>query len=138
MLCYAGANRPLWIIKTESFSEVKPTKAAIAGFTSKNRNLKCMKFIWVRVTNSIFFSDGYADQFGGNEGKKMMTKRFKEILLSNCNFFMNQQKKNIGMAYDTWKGSNEQVEDVLVIGVLIELIYYHTHHHCSLLPFQVS
>ena len=65
------------------------------------------------------FTDGYADQFGGENGKKLMTKKFKEILLSIQHLDMKEQKKYLGNHLEKWKGEHEQVDDVLVIGVRV-------------------
>ncbi|MGZ3920827.1 MAG: histidine kinase, partial [Bacteroidia bacterium] len=61
--------------------------------------------------------DGYADQFGGTNHKKMMTKRFKDILLEISPMTMSQQKEYLANFFEEWKGNNEQVDDILVIGI---------------------
>jgi serine phosphatase RsbU (regulator of sigma subunit) len=63
------------------------------------------------------FSDGYADQFGGTNSKKMMTKRFKDVLLEINKMNMPEQKEYLANFFEEWKGGNEQVDDILVIGV---------------------
>ena len=66
------------------------------------------------------FTDGYADQFGGESGKKMMTKRFKELILECKHLSMQEQEKYFADYFNTWKGpSVEQVDDVLIIGVRV-------------------
>ena len=65
------------------------------------------------------FSDGYADQFGGEKGKKMMTAKFKEKLLSIQNNTMSKQMEMLNNGFQAWKGTNEQVDDVLVIGIRV-------------------
>ena len=62
-------------------------------------------------------SDGYADQVGGERGKKMMTKRFKEKILEFHSFPLNEQYKMFEDFYELWKARFEQIDDVLVIGV---------------------
>ncbi|HRD40034.1 MAG TPA: histidine kinase, partial [Bacteroidia bacterium] len=64
-------------------------------------------------------SDGYADQFGGTDGKKFMTKNFKSLLLNVAGKSMEEQEKQVLRAHYDWKGSYEQVDDILVIGVKI-------------------
>ena len=64
-------------------------------------------------------TDGFADQFGGQNGKKLMTKKFKEYLLSIQHIDIHDQEKHLLAFFNEWKGSYEQVDDVLVIGVKI-------------------
>jgi len=65
------------------------------------------------------FTDGFADQFGGQKGKKMMYKPFKELLISIQDKTMDEQKVILEEHFENWKGSLEQVDDVCVIGVRI-------------------
>ncbi|HRN40977.1 MAG TPA: SpoIIE family protein phosphatase, partial [Vicingus sp.] len=65
------------------------------------------------------FTDGFADQFGGEKGKKFKYKPFQEILKKNALQSMEEQKKILDTVFENWKGDLEQVDDVLVIGVKI-------------------
>ena len=70
--------------------------------------------------DSIYlFSDGYVDQFGGDLGKKFMTKKFRELLLSVQHLSMNEQKEYLLNTLIKWKGKHDQVDDILVIGIKI-------------------
>jgi serine phosphatase RsbU (regulator of sigma subunit) len=62
-------------------------------------------------------SDGYADQFGGENGKKFMTKRFKELILEIQHMSLAEQKQALDNNIMGWMGHHEQIDDVLVIGV---------------------
>ncbi len=66
------------------------------------------------------FSDGFADQFGGPSGKKYKYKTFKKFLLSISQFEPEKQRDMLIAEFDKWKGDNEQLDDVLVIGVRVE------------------
>jgi len=66
------------------------------------------------------FSDGFADQFGGEHGKKYKYKALKELLLQNYQIPMQEQKEIFLQAFENWKGSLEQVDDVCLIGLSIE------------------
>ncbi|HBX53482.1 MAG TPA: hypothetical protein DEH02_20675 [Bacteroidales bacterium] len=118
-LLYTGANRPLWLFMDGKFQEIKPTKAAIAGFTSNDQLFETHEFLLQKKDSFYIFSDGYADQFGGNEGKKLMTKRFKELLFSANSENLSRQKEILENAFNTWMGENEQVDDVLIIGAKV-------------------
>lgn len=65
------------------------------------------------------FTDGYADQFGGDKGKKFFSKKLKELLIENCHLTMPEQKEKLAKIINNWKGNAEQVDDILVIGVRI-------------------
>jgi serine phosphatase RsbU (regulator of sigma subunit) len=71
--------------------------------------------------NTVFylFTDGYADQFGGPNGKKLMSRTFRELLLVNSGLAMPDQKKNLDLTIETWKGNREQVDDILIIGLRV-------------------
>jgi len=63
------------------------------------------------------FSDGYHDQFGGPKGKKFKLAQFKKLLLSIQDQTMNEQKAVLEETMQAWKGSQEQVDDILVMGI---------------------
>ena len=116
---YAGANRPLWVIKKDSNEviEHRATKHAVGGFTADDQEFTLNEFEFEKQDTLYIFSDGYADQFGGDKAKKMMTKRFKDILLMIKDRGMDDQKKYLQDHFEEWKGGNEQVDDILVIGI---------------------
>jgi tetratricopeptide (TPR) repeat protein len=139
-LHYAGANNPLWIIRSahhpdpdasgeESIDaslplimtdyellEIKADKQPIGKyaepkpFTTHTIELKKGDTIYT-------FTDGYADQFGGPKGKKFKYAQLKELLLSIQNKTMEEQSQILNLKFEEWKGNLEQVDDVCVIGV---------------------
>jgi serine phosphatase RsbU (regulator of sigma subunit)/Tfp pilus assembly protein PilF len=64
-------------------------------------------------------TDGFADQFGGEKGKKFMSKNLKELLVKNCHLQMTEQRSILENALNNWIGDLEQVDDVTVIGIRI-------------------
>jgi sigma-B regulation protein RsbU (phosphoserine phosphatase) len=79
---FAGANRPLWIIRNNELESIKPDKISIGGIYTE-RNKSQLYTIEINAKDSLYLcTDGYADQFGGANGKKLMSKLFKEQLLS--------------------------------------------------------
>jgi serine phosphatase RsbU (regulator of sigma subunit)/Flp pilus assembly protein TadD len=115
-LNYSGANRPLWIIRNNELLEFKPNKAAIAGYTDENQKFENHTIKVFKNDSLILFSDGFADQFGGEQKKKFMTKRLKETLISINHLPMEKQEFKLQEIFDTWKGNIEQVDDVMVLG----------------------
>ncbi|MBD3638559.1 MAG: SpoIIE family protein phosphatase [Crocinitomicaceae bacterium] len=115
---YSGANNSIYIISGGELEEMKPDKQPVGHFdhakpfTSKIKMLNKGDLI-------IMFSDGFADQFGGEKGKKLKYKPFKEILLNNHSTSLAQQMKMLNTKFENWMGDFEQVDDVCVIGVRI-------------------
>ena len=118
---YAGANNPLWIIRKDSkeVEEIKADKQPIGKYdapkpyTTHELTLKKGDTIYL-------FSDGFVDQFGGDTGKKFKSPNFKRLLLSFQDLDMDQQKSELEKTFDSWKGYNEQIDDVCVIGYRAE------------------
>jgi len=121
VLHYSAANRPLWLIRNDSteIEEIKATKTAIAGYTDDNQIFEKHTFPLLKGDTFYIFSDGFADQFGGEHGKKLTTKRFKELLLGMQNKPMQEQMQVLDNTFTNWKGSIEQTDDILVIGVRV-------------------
>ncbi len=120
VLHYAGANRALWYIRQNSFHEIKPVKRAIAGDMHATPVAFTTHTLELQTGDCIYLStDGYADQFGGERGKKFMVKRFQELLLQIHSLPMNEQQRTLHNEFNTWKGNLQQVDDVLVMGLKI-------------------
>ncbi|TND02858.1 MAG: protein serine/threonine phosphatase [Bacteroidetes bacterium] len=117
-LSWAGANNPLWYFSSGELHEIKADKQAIGKtdepkpFTTHTLELKTGDWIYL-------FTDGYADQFGGPKGKKLMYKQFKEHILSVFRLPGREQKNALDTAFENWKSKLEQVDDVCVVGIKI-------------------
>ena len=117
-LTYSGANRELLLIRNGELIEYKPTKNAIGGFTDSNTIFK--ETVIDIQPNDLFYmtTDGYADQFGGEKGKKLMTKNFKDFLLQIHTLPMQVQQDELDKKIQSWMGNaHAQVDDILVIGI---------------------
>ena len=135
---YAAAQRPLWILnkmgdekwmlenefKTQStagyqLTEIKGNKFSIGGIQSEKERLFTKHSFELPKGSTIYtFSDGYADQFS-NTGKKLMSSRFKELLLKIQSLSMDEQGVYLNQYIDEFRGSNEQIDDILVIGIRV-------------------
>ncbi|MFI5164423.1 MAG: tetratricopeptide repeat protein [Bacteroidia bacterium] len=117
-LQFAGANNPLWIISKNECKEIKADKQPIGihtqtkAFTNHALDLK-------KGDNIYIFTDGYADQFGGEKGKKFKQKNLQQLLISISDKPLSEQKKIIDDTIENWKGNLEQVDDILVIGIKV-------------------
>lgn len=119
---YAGAMRPLWIASNGVLSEIKGDKFPIGTRPADRQETIAYTTHTVQAgTNDVFyiFTDGYADQFGGTNNKKYSTRRFKELIVKNSAENFAIQENNIKLEHNQWKGLNEQVDDILVIGFRI-------------------
>jgi ligand-binding sensor domain-containing protein/serine phosphatase RsbU (regulator of sigma subunit) len=127
ILEYAGANRPLWIFRKnktggEAFEMIKANKFPIGGMElHENEKRKFTNhFIPVEKGDMIYiFSDGYADQFGGPKGKKFMVGNMQKLVEEIYLKPVEEQKTILSQAFHNWKGTLEQIDDVLVIGFRI-------------------
>jgi serine phosphatase RsbU (regulator of sigma subunit) len=141
---YAGANNPIYIITNSELRlfnsenntiklydnsefriqnskllyEVKPDKMPIAIYTRMDNFSN--KTIQLEKGDLIYmFSDGFADQFGGEKGKKLKYKAFKNLLLTNSSKNMDTQKTNIVNHLTEWQGSYNQIDDITLLGIKI-------------------
>ncbi len=125
ILDYAGANRALWIYRkgaSDKAEIIKPDKNPIGGiehdfevkrqFTNHTVQLQKGDCVYV-------FSDGYADQFGGEKGKKFMVANLQRTFAEITDKPMQEQYEHLRKVFTDWRGSYEQIDDVLVIGVRV-------------------
>jgi serine phosphatase RsbU (regulator of sigma subunit)/HAMP domain-containing protein len=119
-LQYAAAFNPLYIVRDSELVEYKANKFPIGMFIGEKTNFTNHS-VQLRKGDQIFiFSDGYADQFGGPKGKKFMVGNFRKMLTEVAKAEPNEQKQILDNTLVSWQGEQEQVDDVLIIGVKIK------------------
>jgi serine phosphatase RsbU (regulator of sigma subunit) len=119
-LRWSGAYNPLWIIRKDGveIDEVVADKQPIGmyrkpkPFTSHQVKLNAGDTFYI-------FTDGFTDQFGGENKKKFMSKRLKHLLLEVVHLELDHQKESLASKFKEWMGDLEQLDDVCVIGVRI-------------------
>lgn len=117
-LNYAGAFNSLYHINNGSLTEYKADKIPIGAVASSTKKEFTNYSIQLSKGDCIYIStDGYADQFGGPDGKKFMKKQFKELLQNLSGLSMKDQKERLLVEFERWKGGLEQVDDILVMGL---------------------
>jgi len=116
---WAGANNPIWIVRNGELFETKADKQPIGmneyskPFTNFSFNLNSGDTIYI-------FTDGFADQFGGQTGEKKLTKKhFKELILSIQDIPLPQQEASLDKFISEYRKDIEQIDDILVMGVKI-------------------
>jgi len=119
---FSGAFNPLYIVRDNRLIELKSDHFSIGAdigsdsppkiFTNHSFDIQTGDMIYM-------FSDGYADQFGGPEGKKHKYRRFRHLLLNIHQLPLDKQRVIIDENIEEWRGNTEQVDDILVIGIRI-------------------
>jgi ligand-binding sensor domain-containing protein/serine phosphatase RsbU (regulator of sigma subunit) len=116
---FASAMRPLILYKDNELQYVKGTKASIGGDPKEKKKFENVGFQLTKGDIIYMFSDGYPDQFGGPRGKKFKMDRVKNMLADVCNKEMEIQEEHVDETFHKWRGSLQQVDDVLFMGVQI-------------------
>ncbi len=117
-ITWSGANNPLWYIHNNELKVIKANKQPI-GKAETLKPFVSHEIEYLDNTTFYLFTDGFADQFGGEKGKKFMYKQFSDLLLLNNEVSLNQQAIIINDAFEKWKDNIEQVDDVCVMGIKI-------------------
>lgn len=139
-LYFSGANNPLWLVRhnetplnlnnnlsnpnyinidnnTSKLYEVKGDKQPIGLHAIKQHPFTLNELDIEQGDEIYLFTDGYADQFGGEKNKKFMSKKFKHLVSSNNKRSMQEAKDIIESNFINWRGKNAQIDDVCVVGV---------------------
>jgi hypothetical protein len=124
---WAGAYNSLWYLENGKMKEIPADKQPIGKsdnpkpFTTHTFALHSARTIdnSPLPTTLYLFTDGFADQFGGQKGKKYKYKQLQQLIVDNGQLTMGEQKQMLEKEFDIWKGDLEQVDDVLVIGIRV-------------------
>lgn len=116
----AGANNPVWVLKKDgALLEIKGDKQPI-GYSVNTTHDFSLNSMEIETGDIIYqFSDGYADQFGGEKGKKFKYNQLKELILTNKDESLKQQASILKLEFEKWKGNLMQIDDVLVTGIKV-------------------
>lgn len=116
---FAGANNPVWLLRNGVITEFRGNRQAIgqqahaaASFDNHTIDLRPGDALYL-------FTDGYADQFGGPNGKKFKIAHLRQLLTFIGHRPMAEQKQLLEQELDQWRGQHEQVDDILLIGIRI-------------------
>jgi ligand-binding sensor domain-containing protein/serine phosphatase RsbU (regulator of sigma subunit) len=118
LLEYSGAVNPIYLIRDDKITEIVGSRFSVGidntpeeerGFENKQIILQDDDIIYL-------FSDGYADQFGGTDGKKFKYRRFRHLLLTIHKYPLEEQQSLLRDRINRWKGDLDQVDDILIMG----------------------
>lgn len=114
-LQFAGAHNPLYIIRNKELIHLKGDPQPLAIY-ERERAFTLHNFDLIPNDCIYLFTDGYADQFGGFDGKKFMSKNFKDLVLKIYNLPMKMQKLELEKSFKDWRKNMEQMDDLLIMG----------------------
>lgn len=117
-LFIASANRPVYLFLDGVLNEIKPDKKSIGGASTADVVEFTLHSFKIESEIKLYtFSDGYADQFGGVNGKKFKVKNLQELIVANLRKPLNEQLEILGATFENWRGTLEQVDDVSLISI---------------------
>jgi serine phosphatase RsbU (regulator of sigma subunit)/Tfp pilus assembly protein PilF len=118
---FSGASRPAYHFNGTELVQLKGDRFSIGGVKELDSDLRFATQRFNLRAGDIYylFTDGFADQFGGPNGKKLMSKNFFDLVSKGVSKNMTQQEALLNESFLAWKGNLDQVDDVLVVGVKI-------------------
>ena len=120
VLEYAGAHRPLYLLRNEELQIFKGDRKAIGGIPHKKKKEKDFTNYVINVEKDdkiFFFSDGLPDQVGEETRKKYQAKRMRELIMNNTQLSMPEYSNKFVKDFNDYKGNHKQIDDVLLIGI---------------------
>jgi len=135
-LQYAGAYNPCYVVRKnngvpipEDYEKIEEGDNVLIniradrmpiGIYLKEKKSFSNNELQIQKDDKVYiFSDGYADQSGGNDKRKLMSRNFQKLLLSICDQPFEEQRLSLDKAHNDWRGKLEQVDDILVIGIKV-------------------
>ncbi|MBN2518965.1 MAG: PAS domain S-box protein [Bacteroidales bacterium] len=133
---FAGSFNPLYIVSKNIINipkkdlktkiiynsfylyEIKPDRYPV-GITERKEKFNTRAIQLSSGDKFYLFTDGFADQFGGEKNKKFKYNNFKNLIIQIQDHTIKEQKKILSKKFDEWKGENEQIDDLLIVGIEI-------------------
>ncbi len=119
-LQYAGAHRPLYLLRNGELTEYKGDRKAIGGIPNPKKTEEPFTNYTIQYKPGdrvFFFSDGIVDQIGGPIKKKFGTQNIRDIILNHQNTPIHELSDVFANALTDYQGNNKQVDDILLIGI---------------------
>ncbi len=119
-LIFCGANRPIIVFRKSGALEIfRPSKHSVGGDSDTRKEFIEQKIQLSQGDSFYLFTDGFADQFGGPKGKKFKSSRFRDVLTQIATQQIHNQKRELELVFDSWRGQFEQVDDICVVGIRV-------------------
>ena len=116
---FAGAKIELILFNSKGYNRIKGDRVSIGGYTPENYQFASQRIQLAPVDMIYLYTDGYQDQFGGKDNKKIRSTNLIDQLFGIQNEPMDIQKQRLLEYFMSWKGKNEQTDDVLVFGMRV-------------------
>lgn len=116
---FSGANHSLWLIRNNELIQYQGDKMPIGQYSEELKPFTPHNIVLQKNDLIVLCTDGFADQFGGDNGKKLKSKNLKEFLLKGANNSLTQQKTDLISLFTDWKGNHQQVDDVSLIMIKV-------------------
>jgi len=116
---FAGAMNPALILRNGEVIEIAPDKNSIGGNSQPDFLFNTRKINLEKEDNVYLFSDGFADQFGGEKGKKLMFKNFRNLLVEIAPFNPDEKVQKLDAHLHNWQGVHDRTDDILVVGFTV-------------------
>lgn len=123
ILKYAAAKLDLCFIRDNEIHQIKATRYPIGNMGTKRvqeKNFQTHSIEYQKGDVFYLYTDGFPDQFGGEENRKFMSRRFREFLLEYHYLSAAEQEEKLQAALEMWRGNLKQTDDILVVGVRVE------------------
>lgn len=116
---YAGARRPIILWDGKEIQLFNPMSCSVGEMKARNEKPIEIEIPINKGDRIYMFSDGYMDQFGGEKNKKFLMRRFKDLIIEFDQTPINLQKKLFNSKFNSWRKNEEQIDDILIIGIEI-------------------
>lgn len=121
---FAGARRPLWLVRAGTLTEVKASRSPVGGSQhgvgATDTAHYSLETIGLSQGDMLYLTtDGLADQFGGPDGRKFSPRRLQEVLIALAPLPISEQAQRLRQHLDLWRGTRPQTDDILLIGLSI-------------------
>jgi serine phosphatase RsbU (regulator of sigma subunit) len=121
MLQYAGAFNPMYVIRNKELFQIDGDKMPIGVSAEFENSFTFKQFDLIDNDMIYLFTDGFPDQFGGEQGKKYKYRNFRNLLLECSPLSMAKQKEKLIDEFTQWRGNNSQIDDMTILGIRYRL-----------------
>ena len=115
-ITYAAANNKPVIIQNDELIQLSADKMPV-GVGERNEDFNLYTINYKEGDVLYLYTDGFADQFGGPKGKKFKYKPLNELIINMNKEELSVQREKLHIAFESWRGDLEQVDDVCIIGI---------------------